>query len=147
MYIIPVDDSDTILKYYSASMSSGISVCILVVASSSVITVFRLLRKNKLDEKISKNNRHAKIIILILSSTFCVLNATFVSAGLISFCTKLKLIEDSALLWSYRDIVFSLAQCLNSAVNPMIYKTRKKEIRQFVQEILRTVKDKASGSR
>ena len=72
-------------------------------------------------------------------------NTAFVSAALILLCIRLKLIEDNA-FWAYREIVFSIVQCLNSTVNPIIYLTRKKEMRQFVLEIWRTVKDKLSRS-
>ena len=144
-FIEQSENMNIVKMYYSAVISSGIAACI-VVAVSSIITACRLLRENKQHENISESRRYATITILILTTTFCVLNATFFSAAVISICIRLDVIKDNNFLWAYRDIIFSLTQCLNSAINPMIYLKRKREMKQFVRELWRTVKDRLSRS-
>ena len=87
------------------------------------------------------------IPVIYFSVTFCLLNATFISAGVMAFCIIINVFEDSTFLRTYRDIVFALAQCLNSAINPMIYLTRKKAMRKFLLETWRKVVDKLSKPR
>ena len=147
--IRPVADTNNILIYYSAIVTSGTTFYIIVVVLSSLIAAYWLLRKNKSEirGRKSKSNRQATITILILSVTFCLVNATFVSAGVMTFCMRTKVFEMSMFLLYYIDIVFAIAQCLNSAVNPIIYLTRKKDMRRFLLETCKKVKDRYSKSR
>ena len=147
--IRPVEDTNNVLIYYSAIVTSGTTFYIIVVVLSSLIAAYWLLRKTKSDirGRKSESNRQATITILILSVTFCLVNATFISAGVMAFCIRTDVFEDSTYLRTYREIVFTLAQCLNSAINPMIYLTRKKDMRKFLLETWRNVVDKLSKSR
>ena len=145
-FIKRAENRETIKMTYAVAITSGITACIIAVVLSSIITAHRLLREKKLQENISESNRHATITILILSSTFCVLNAALVSVAVISFCIRIKVIEDNDLLWAFRDIILYSTQCLNSAINPIIYLARKKEMRQFVRELWKTVQDKLTRS-
>ena len=145
----PLEDPYKVLKYQVAIVASGITICIIVVVISSMIAAYWLLRKNKKDIRVRKSerNRYATVTILILSVTFCLVNATFISAGVMAFCIIINVFEDSTYLRTYREIVFTLAQCLNSAINPIIYLTRKKDMRNFLLETCRKVKDRCSKSR
>ena len=147
--ISPVADTNNILIYYSAIVTSGTTFYIIVVVLSSLIAAYWLLRKTKSDirGRKSESNRNATITILILSATFCLVNLTFLSAGVMEFCISFKVFEDSTFLWNYRQIVYALAQCLNSAINPMIYLTRKKDMSNFLQETWRHFIDKLYKSR
>ena len=145
----PLEDPYKVLKYQVAIVASGITICIIVVVFSSMIAAYWLLRKNKTDVRVRKSerNRYATVTILILSVTFCLINAAYVSALVIRYFTLIRVFEDTDVLWTYRDVVYALAQCLNSAINPMIYVRRKKEMRQFISETWIKVKDKLSTSR
>ena len=145
----PIEDTNKILMYYVAIVTSGTISYIIVVVLSSLIAAYWLLRENKSDirGRQSECNRQATITILILSVTFCLVNATFISAGVMAFCIIINVFEDSTYLRTYREIVFTLAQCLNSAINPMIYLTRKKDMRKFLLETWRNVVDKLSKPR
>jgi hypothetical protein len=140
-----IEDPIEVRKYYSG-LSSLITLSIVIaVVLSSILTAYWLLCKSEFKRKISKNNRHATITVLILSAIFFMMNAIFVSAAIISFCIRIKIIEECTSIRAFRDIAFSLSQSLNSTINPMIYLTRKKEMRQFVVEIWRKAKDFVSG--
>lgn len=118
----------------------------MAVLLSSVITAYWLLYKTKFKRRVSKNNRRATVTVLILSAVFFLINITFISATVISYCFWIKVLQISptSSWYVYTEIVFTLTQCLNSTVNPMIYLTRKKEMRQFVLKILEVVRNKLS---
>jgi hypothetical protein len=144
VYIKPVNNIMNVRKYYSIIYSSGTAACTIAIVASSLLAAYWLSGKDRANGRISKNNRYATVTILILSAVFFALNTVFVSAALISFCVRLEVIEDSHYLLAYRDSVFSLSQCLNSIINPMIYLARKQEMRKFVLASWMTVKAKVS---
>jgi hypothetical protein len=140
----PVENVEKIVKYYPALYALVTLFNMITVVLSSIVTAYWLLYKTRYKRKISKNNRHATITVLILSAVFFMMNTIFVSAAIISFGFGIKVIKFSKSLHAFIEIVFSLSQCLNSTANPMIYLTRKKEMRKFVVGTWRTVKYKLS---
>ena len=78
MFIKPLEDIDTVKKYYIIIYSSGTTANVTAVVLSSIITAYWLLSKSELDGKTSNSNRHATVTILILSAAFFVINAVFI---------------------------------------------------------------------
>ena len=141
-FIQPLRDRRIISKYYPMIFSSGTTLSVVAVFISTIITTHWLLRKNKIRGEVSQTNKHATKTILILSTTFCTINLIFVTAALTSFCVKMGVIKiDEPVMETYKDIVESLTISLNSAVNPLIYLSRKKEMRQYFKERAREVLD------
>ena len=136
----------TLYIYYPLVFSLGTILSVTSVFVSSVVTANWLMEKSMTRSDSMASNRHATITILILSTVFCLLNAIFISAAVLEFCVKFKVVNETYTLFLYRDAGFSIAVNINSTVNPMIYLTRKKEMRQFLLEVWRTVKDKLSRS-
>jgi hypothetical protein len=146
LFIKPkVENVAIIVKYYPVLYALGTVSSTIAVVLSSIVTAYWLLSETRYKRKISKNNRHATITVLILSAVFFMINAIFVSAAIISFCFNIEVIEFGKSWHTYRDIVFSLSECLNSTINPMIYLTRKKEMRRFVVGTCRRAKDRVSS--
>ena len=132
--------------YYPLIVSLGIFLSVLSVFVSTVVTAIWLMKKKIANGNNLASNHYATITILILSTIFCLLNIIFVSVAILSFCVNLKVIEATDKLSAYANTAFAITICLNSTVNPIIYLTRKKAMRQFVLEVWRTVKDKLSRS-
>ena len=147
-FIHSTENLDTFKSYYAILYPMGTLLSVIAVGISTGITSHWLLRKNEPEPRMegSSGNRYATITVLILSVAFFAVNAFMISGAIIQFCTKFYLIEENEFLTAYRDIVFSLTMILSSTVNPIIYLTRKREMRQFVYDIRRTVKERLSRS-
>ena len=138
LYIKPIENPTAFTNYAPLLFSLGVTFNVVAVFISSMITVYRLLRKNTVKGINTENSRHATVTILILSTIFCFLNSIFISLCLVAFCYnmgifKIDSIEKTA--WSYSYIVWSMIICLNSTLNPMVYLTRKEDMRLHLAEM------------
>ena len=128
-------------KEFYLIQSSSRTVIISVVAFSSIITACCLLKKSEIEVNNSADKRHATVTIFILSAVFCLLNLTFISF----YITNFIFLKPNILIETYiyhLQIASHIAILLNSVVNPMIYMARKKEMREFVSDLWRLLKDK-----
>ena len=141
-YMKPMNDLEDVMKYYPLIFSLGTTFNIIATFISSVITLYWLTKKSTVRGSISKNKRHATVTVLILSTVFCPLNTIFISACVVYLCINFQVIKLDTTWWIHRTIVSNMMACLNSIINPIIYLTRKEEMRRFVLEIWRTFKDK-----
>ena len=121
-------------NYFRKIRSSTISLSVLAaVFISTMITSYWLLNKNKIQGTVSESNRHATVTIQILSTVFCLLNVTVVLSLVFSVSFSFSFDAEQ---WFpiFRYIAWNVLICLNSAVNPVIYLSRKQEMRQHVSE-------------
>ena len=130
-------------KEFYLIQSSSRTVIISVVAFSSIITACCLLKKNEIEENNTADKRHATVTIFILSAVFCLLNLTFISSYITNFFLLHEPTVRIAGYLRYLQIASHIAILLNSVVNPMIYMARKEEMREFVSDLWRLLKDKA----
>ena len=120
---------------------SMITLNVITVFISTMITAYRLM-KSKIHGTISESNRHATVTILILSTTFCLLDLSvifyFVLFSFVSFGI-IDLDETIINLWNVSYCTRLVMICTNSAVNPLIYLTRKEEMRRHISETCRAL--------
>ena len=146
LVIRPVENLEEVRKYYCGFFSIIPTLDVILVASSSIITAYWLLNRSNQGSINTANNTHATITILILSVVFFVVNGLFASAAIVQLLIRTGNIEPNLHLYTYKEIVIGVAPCFNSAINPIIYMTRKEEMREFVQEIWRSTKDRLSST-
>ena len=122
----------------------SLTTVIIVNIFSTALSVGMLLRVRNKFRNVKCNRDHgrrtrqkATLTILIVTLLFCFLNA--------NFCITLYLVdfEDVDLSNIVAIVVFRfsfwLSLPLNSAINPVIYFTRKKKMREYLKEVLSKV--------
>ena len=130
--------------YYPLIVSIGVTFYLITVLVSTLITAYWLFKRSSIKGEISENARHASVTIIILSTVFCLLNMVYILAAVLALQVKLGKIKDTPKLQLFRHISFEAAYSLNSTLNPVIYLTRKSEMRQFVWENWRTIRENVS---
>ena len=133
-------------RHYPLIILIGVTFCVVSVLLSTLISTYWLLKRSSIKGEISENARHASVTIIILSTVFCLLNIAYIIGAVISLQVKLGQITDTPNLELFRNICFEAAYSLNSTLNPIIYLTRKIEMRQFLLNIWRTIKTNLSRS-
>ena len=126
--------------FYPLIVSMGVTLYLITVSVSTLITAYWLFKRSYNEGEISENARHASVTIIILSAVFCLLNISYIVAAILALLVKLGQIQDTPKLQLFRFISFEAAYSLNSTLNPIIYLTRKSEMRQFVLNIWRTIR-------
>ena len=136
------------LKFHNAAMISVLTVAIAINSISSILLSIHLLsgskkpgsgRNNNYNQtSMSKSSRRGTVTILILSSSFLVCNLLYGISLYILLSTKPvpltpkpstpKRLLGIILLW--------LMIPLNSALNPLVYFVRRKEMRNFICNLL-----------
>jgi hypothetical protein len=128
---------------------SLISAVVVVNLVSSVLSVWKLTRKDDNLQATGSGDKNrtprlnaqqrATVTILIVSILFCIFNVSFC----VSYC--LRYFEDiraddisGPIRLLYRFSIF-LTIPLNSAMNPIIYFTRKEDMRKYIRELLTLV--------
>ena len=132
------------VAYYILPMtiSSVITLNVITVFISTMITAYRLM-KSKIQGTISESNRHATVTILILSTTFCLFNLSVIFYLKIILFINFGIIDVNETTYNLMNVSYYIAlhlmMCANSAVNPIIYLTRKEEMRRHVSETCRAL--------
>ena len=137
------DSFQVVNKYLIMSV---ITSAILGSFVSSCLSAWKLL-SNKKKHKIpsihddvrantSDKNQKATITILIVSILFCLMNSIFCINIHIRLAQPAKARTTSAVLILLHEFSIWLAVPLNSALNPAIYFTRKKDMRLFIKRII-----------
>ena len=140
--IKPIVDQKTFRYFYNIFFPSLTTANVIAVIISSLVTIYWLRNKDDFKDRNSKRSKQATVTVLILSVVYSVINALFVSGCLITFCFRKNIIQNSGNLWAFKEIVIGSTQSINSTANPIIYLVRKKEMRRFVSDVKKTVKDK-----
>ena len=128
--------------YILMTIYSIVTLNVITVFISTMITAYRLMN-SKIQGKISESNRHATVTILILSTTFCLFNLSVIFDFVLFSFLYVGIIDHDEtiinLLFVADYITLHVMICANSAVNPIIYLTRKEEMRRHVSETCRTL--------
>ena len=130
-----------VVDYIPMSISSMITLNVITVFISTMITAYRLM-KSKVQGTISESNRHATVTILILSTTFCLFNLSVILYLVLSSLVYFGIIDRDETIINLLNVLRYITitmMCANSAVNPIIYLTRKEEMRRHVSETCRTL--------
>ena len=133
-----VSNNDVLSKirlYYPLIVSIGVTFNLISVLVSTLMTAYWLFKRSPIEGEISVNARHATLTIIILSTVFCMLNIVYILGAILYRGITLGQIKDTTRLQQFRNISFEAAYSLNSTLNPIIYLTRKREMRQFVLDI------------
>ena len=118
-------------KAFNIMLLTTLLLNILIVCVSNILTVWKLLVPDEkaFSSSVSSSagaNRHATITILILSCCFCSLNL-FYSVVLLNY-----LLGHETVTPMVRNTIAYSSVPLNSAINPFVYFTRKREMRSFL---------------
>ena len=130
-------DSRNVVDYFPMTIYSMIMITlnVITVFISTMITAYRLM-KSKVQGTISMSNRHATVTILILSTTFCLFNLSVVLYNVLSSYVIFGIIDRDETISNLLNVSCYITRhvmiCANSAVNPIIYLTRKEEMRRHV---------------
>ena len=132
-------------KIYVESNYARITVSLLVILTvvfATAVAVYNLTRKTALQgitESVSRRNRKATWTAIILSALFLVFNAIFLCATWNIFLNPRSMFLDI----SVQTLTFFglfLAIPLNSSINPIVYLTRKSDMRHFFVESSRNIR-------
>ena len=149
LYAYFINTSRSVLSFSSEFdnylMIVLLSIVILVSLVSSILSAWKLLNNQQQlgvaqdneDNQSPRTNRNQKAVITILIVTilFCVLNSIFCIALFLFVYHQGDTDKMSTLLPLYQ---FSLwiALPLNSAINPIIYFIRRKDMREYTKDLL-----------
>ena len=149
LYAYFINTSRSVLSFCSefdnSLMIVLLSIVILVSLVSLISSAWKLLNnqfqigvaQNNEDNQSPRTNRNQKAVITILMVTilFCVLNSFFCIAAFLFVYHHGDTNKMSTLLPLYQ---FSLwiALPLNSAINPIIYFIRRKDMREYIKDLL-----------
>ena len=102
----------------------------LTVLCATIVAVYKLTRADLqgATENVSRNNRKATWTVVILSALFLVFNSILLGV-MWQFLVMWRFVNhDTATLFYF---LYFLAIPLNSTINPIVYLTRKSDMRQF----------------
>ena len=130
LYFKEVFDSGNDIRYLQSSCT--LFLIIIVVVACNVASVVQLLRceKDIGKESVSSTTKKATITVAILSGLFCFFNiafAFFIGCNSFDECEP----TDEHFKWFIRLMIIPL----NSALNPVVYFIRKKNMRVYVKEV------------
>ena len=145
------------LKFHNAAMISVLTLAIAINSISSILLSMHLLgsskrpgsgRNNNYNQKsMTKSSRRGTVTILILSTSFLVCNSLYGISLYILISRRLgpqtpkpsapKRLLGNILLWSIIP--------LNSALNPLVYFLRRKEMRNFIRNLLTKKSKRVAG--
>ena len=132
------------LDVYTYLIITSFTLIIIVVVGSNIISAMKLLKNNE-DElgarRITELNRKMTVTVLILSVLFCSLNLVYlVLQVVVHVLFYLTLRRDiPANFWTVFEFAYLIAIPLNSALNPIVYFTRKRGMRVYVNELWQKV--------
>ena len=145
------------LKFHNAAMISVLTLAIAINSISSILLSMHLLgsskrpgsgRNNSYNKKsMTKSSRRGTVTILILSTSFLVCNSLYGISLYILISRRPgpqtpkpsapKRLLGNILLWSIIP--------LNSAMNPLVYFLRRKEMRNFIRNLLSKKSKRVAG--
>ena len=121
-------------------LQTEIGMMILVVLVTNVSSILKLLRSEKTAQPEQRPNRatqsrknsvHATTTVAILSVFYCLLHGLYLTSGILYFFCRVDL--DNGSWFLYFGLFY--AAPLNSAINPLIYLLRKKEMKKYLKEL------------
>ena len=138
-YHVSLTSNVGIQKYHLLFICAGTTLNVIFVFFSTVVTAQWLLTKSKVNSNISENRRYATLTVIVLSGVFCFINTTGICLAVIAYFKNVKgNIHNSKSALRFANYV-NLIILLNSAVNPIVYLARKKDMRIHISNTLRKV--------
>ena len=111
---------------------------VLVVVSATVVSLYKLTRKNMIQggtEVTARNNKKATWTVVILSTLFIVFNVAFLAAT--AHILLNPFFEQKPVYMRFAYLGMFIAMPLNSAINPIVYLFRINEMRHFFVQSFR----------
>ena len=107
----------------------------LIVLCATILAVYKLTKADLqgATENVSRNNRKATWTVVILSVLFLVFN-TIVFGVTLYFFANFRNVIYQARLYSLVFYGLFLAIPLNSSINPIVYLTRRSDMRQYLKQ-------------
>ena len=131
MYFLVPRFDERVVGIYSVV---ELTISILIVATCSVLCVVKLRSNNNLSNTDS-TRRRATVTILLISVLFCIVNTAYVVGIIYTQLVLMPMFKrgnqpaDLYMIFLYTTFV---GVPLNSTINPLIYFTRKKEMRTHI---------------
>ena len=130
-------------KIHMGILQSEIGLMILVVLLTNICSILKLRFKPNKTAQSSRNNIQATTTVAILSVFYCFLHGCYLVTGILYFFCGHDLNNGSWLL--YFGIFY--AAPLNSAINPLIYMLRKRDMKRYLKGFTRSTLRSMSSSR
>ena len=119
-------------KVHATIIASEIGLLVMSVIVANLISVTTLLRSGSIAEQSREAGFQATLTIVILSALFCVFNTAYCVSFVIHVYSD-KPINDDVALW----FGAFYAVPINSALNPIIYFWRKKEMKEYLMNLIK----------
>ena len=107
-----------------------VAILFFVVVVSNVLTMGKLFFSQSQRDTASKGKRKATITVGIISAIYCLFNIGFVVIAGISLCS-MSMYENIPI--EIMDTVIYILLPLNSACNPVVYFTRRSDMRSYLK--------------
>lgn len=117
------------IQTYNIFLLVSLNLNVSVVLIANCLAIYKLLQNKRHHASIPTSvsaGRHATVTILILSALFCLLNLVYI----VVLANAVLGYETISML--FRNVIVTGAIPLNSALNPFVYFSRKKEMRRFL---------------
>ena len=107
----------------------------LIVLCATIVAVYKLTRADLqgATENVSRNNRKATWTVVILSVLFLVFNSIVFGVTSYFFANHQSVVNE-ARLYSLMFYGLFLAIPLNSSINPIVYLTRRSDMRKYLKQ-------------
>ena len=107
----------------------------LIVLCATILAVYKLTKADLqgATENVSRNNRKATWTVVILSVLFLVFNSIVFGVTLYFFAIRLSVVNE-ARVYSLMFYGLFLAIPLNSSINPIVYLTRRSDMRHYLKQ-------------
>ena len=131
-------DMDTLFAvFFNIELFILVSVFLIVVVSN-IVSLGKLYLAQSEKTTTWRTTRKATVTVAIISAIYCICNITYIVVMGITSCTMIT--EDYALHKKLvpnelMNISYFILLPLNSAVNPVIYLTRKADMRSYVENL------------
>ena len=108
----------------------------LIVLCATILVVYKLTKADVqgATENVSRNNRKATWTVVILSVLFLVFNSILFGVTLYLFANFGRVITEEPTDFSLMFFMLFLAIPLNSSINPIVYLTRRSDMRQYLKQ-------------
>ena len=123
-----------ILMFFLMTRVATTSLIILVVVSATAVAVYKLTRKDILGsaESVDRGNIKATWTVVILSTLFFVFNSILLGVMVNGYRYLNDLSETYPYSLTFFGVFFAIP--LNSTLNPIVYLTRRSDMRHFFKQ-------------
>ena len=146
IFLLGTADSESFGAFENVRLLVSILI-MLTVVFGTIVAVYKLMKDDLpgAAERVNRNNRRATWTVVILSVLFLVFNSILLGVTMNIFVNTDKIQEDESILTLSFFCLF-LAIPLNSAINPIVYITRRSDMRQFFVQNSRKFSSRIHGN-